>query len=56
MKPGATTRPAASIVRRAAAVIPGATATIVSPRTATSARLQGAPVPSTTRPFRITRS
>ena len=36
--------------------IDGAMRTIVSPRIATSARYQGLPVPSTTRPFRRTRS
>src|SRR5690242_14979359 len=55
MKPGATTRPEASIVLRAASFT-SPTAAILEPEMATSARRPGAPVPSTTRPLRITRS
>src|SRR2546430_17153969 len=53
MKPGATAWPAASITRGASPRSPGPTATTRSPSTATSARRAGAPVPSTTEPFRI---
>src|SRR6266550_1975322 len=53
--PGATTRPAASIVSRASSVT-APTATIRPARTPTSARRPGAPVPSTTVPPLITQS
>ena len=56
MKPGDTTFPPTSMTRFAGSVIEGAMRTIVSPRTATSARYQGLPVPSTTRALRRTRS
>src|SRR5437773_2857206 len=49
MNPGATTRPDASIVRLARDPESRPTAAIFPPRTPTSARNQGAPVPSTTR-------
>ena len=52
MKPGATTRPETSSTRSAAPVRCGATATMRSPSTATSAARPGAPVPSTTVPPR----
>ena len=52
MNPGATTCPLASIVRVAAPSSRGATATIRSPSTATSAGRAGAPVPSISEPFR----
>ncbi len=52
MKPGATTCPAASITRVASPASPGATATIRSPSTATSAGRAGAPLPSIRDPFR----
>src|SRR5215213_9672319 len=54
-KPGVTRRPAASISVRPGSVN-SPTALITSPSTATSAGRLGAPVPSTTRPLRITRS
>lgn len=53
MKPGATVRPVASIVVRAVAELRSPTAAIVSPRTPTSARRAGEPVPSMTFPLRI---
>src|SRR6185436_16871719 len=53
MKPGATIRPRASITRAASPARPGPTAAIRSPSTATSAARAGAPLPSTTVPFRI---
>ena len=56
MKPGATTWSAASIRRRAVAFERSPTAAMRSPAMPTSARNQGAPVPSTTRPPAITRS
>src|SRR5688572_8741949 len=56
MKPGATTAPRASIRRRAGAPSSRPIAAIRSPRIPTSARNQGAPLPSTTRPFAMTRS
>ena len=56
MKPGATTRPVASMRRLARAPERSPTAAIRSPITPTSARRQGAPVPSTTRPPAKTRS
>src|SRR5262245_9890433 len=52
MKPGATTRPAASIVRVASPARPGPIAAMRSPSTATSAWYRGAPLPSITRPLR----
>src|SRR4051812_47733921 len=54
-QPGVTMRPSASTVRLA---VPSTspTATMRSPSTAMSARRAGAPVPSTSRPLRITRS
>src|SRR5437870_12503689 len=52
MKPGATTLPVASITRSAGPVRLGATATMRSRSTATSARRAGAPLPSTTVPPR----
>src|SRR5262245_58532288 len=55
MKPGATTRSEASITR-SAPVPMRPTSTILPACTATSARYAGAPVPSTTVPFRISRS
>src|SRR5262245_51455793 len=55
MKPGATTRSVASIVRSARADT-SPTATMRPSFTATSARSPGAPVPSTTVPPRMTRS
>jgi hypothetical protein len=58
--PGVTTRPSASSVRLAepsTAPVPlSPTATMRSPRTATSARRAGAPVPSTTVPPRMSKS
>lgn len=45
MKPGVTSRPDASTVRAAGAEIPGATADITPPDTATSAGKAGAPLP-----------
>src|SRR5439155_24630296 len=56
MNPGATTRPAASIVRLAAAPFDLPTPTILPSCTATSAANAGSPEPSTTRPFLISRS
>ena len=55
MKPGVTRQPSASMVR---AALPSTwpTAAIRSPCTATSAGVGSAPVPSTSVPFRITRS
>ena len=55
MKPGATTCPAASITRVLSPASLGPTATIRSPSTATSAARAGAPLPSTSEPFRISR-
>src|SRR5262245_45279173 len=55
MKPGATTQPVASLVRTARAAT-SPTATIRSPRMATSPGAPGAPLPSTTVPPRIRRS
>src|SRR5437016_3682940 len=55
MKPGATTRSAASITVAAPSVTRPISA-IVPPEIATSARRAGAPVPSTSMPFLITRS
>src|ERR1700722_12874678 len=56
MKPGATTRPAASMVRFAAAPLYLPTPTILPWFTATSAWKDGSPEPSTTRAFLISRS
>src|SRR5688500_5999759 len=56
MKPGATTRPLASITRPAAPFIVEPIAAIASPLIARSARYHGAPVPSITRPPRTMRS
>src|SRR6202048_760213 len=56
MKPGATTRPSASIVRLAAAPAYLPTPTILPFCTATSAANAGSPEPSTMRPFLISRS
>jgi hypothetical protein len=56
MKPGATMLPAASTFRAALAAERSPRAASRSPRMPTSARNQGAPVPSTTRPLAITRS
>ncbi len=59
MKPGATTRPATSMLSfaRSAAMLPvGATAAMRSPRMATSAWMRGAPEPSITVPLRSRRS
>src|SRR4029078_2390770 len=56
MKPGATYFPPASTRRFAEAFSRLPTATILSPRTPTSARNHGAPVPSTTRPPATIRS
>jgi hypothetical protein len=56
MKPGATTCPAASIRVRAPAADRLPIAVIRSPVMPMSARNQGAPVPSTTRPLAITTS
>src|SRR5207248_9216772 len=56
MKPGATTRPSASIVRSAAAPFDLPTPTILPSLTATSAWNAGSPEPSTTRPFLMSRS
>ena len=53
MKPGATTSAAASMTRSASPASPGATATIWSPATATSALPRAAPDPSITVPFLI---
>src|SRR5215469_5793650 len=53
MKPGATMRPRASIVRAASPARLGPIAAIRSPSTATSASAAGAPLPSTTVPFLI---
>src|ERR1051325_2725956 len=55
MKPGATTRPSASIVRRADCDA-RPMAVILPPAIETSARRAGAPVPSTRVPLRIRRS
>src|SRR6266568_185570 len=55
MKPGATTRSAASITVAAPSVTRPISA-ILPPVIATSARRAGAPVPSTSMPFLITRS
>src|SRR6266851_3943912 len=55
MKPGATTRPAASITVAAPSVTRPISA-ILPPVMATSARRAGAPVPSTSMPFLINRS
>ena len=56
MNPGAIIRPLASMRRRASALESSPTAAIRSPWIPTSARNQGAPVPSTTRAEEITRS
>src|SRR5919108_3158424 len=56
MNPGATTRPAASITRLAAADARSPMAARRSPSTPRSARTHGAPLPSTTQPPRITTS
>ena len=59
MKPGATTRPRASMnfAEGAPASSPrGAMRAIRSPRMATSPQNQGLPLPSTMRPLAITRS
>ena len=56
MNPGATTSPVASIRVFASAPFRLPIATIRSPRMATSAANQGAPVPSTTRPPVMTTS
>ena len=56
MKPGATTSPFASMVRFAFPSGTRPTATILSPLIATSPTNHGLPVPSTTRPFAMTRS
>src|SRR2546427_12432010 len=56
MNPGATTRPAASMVRLASAPAYLPTPTILPSCTATSAINPSSPVPSTTRPFLIKRS
>src|SRR5690242_2253719 len=53
MKPGATIRPRASITRAASPARAGPTAAMRLPSTATSAARAGAPLPSTTVPFRI---
>src|SRR6185503_1872933 len=53
MNPGATISPLASITRAASPARPGPTAAMRSPSTATSAARAGAPLPSTTVPFRI---
>src|SRR5262252_84463 len=53
MKPGATIRPRASIVRAASPARCGPTAAMRSPSTATSAVTAGAPLPSMTAPFLI---
>src|SRR5215470_846901 len=55
MKPGATTRPSASISRLPRST-PPPTAVMRPAVTATSPRTDGAPVPSTMRAFRMTRS
>jgi hypothetical protein len=46
MKPGATTRPSASMVLFAVSFMPSPIAAIFPAEMATSARLAGAPVPS----------
>ena len=56
MKPGATIRPAASIVRAALAPARSPTAAMRPSLTATSASKRGALVPSMTVPPRISRS
>ena len=56
MKPGATTSPLASISRFALPAGTRPTATIWSPRIATSPWNHGLPVPSTILPLRMTRS
>src|SRR5215213_5969869 len=56
MKPGATTRPRASMVRVAVACARFPIFTIRSSLIATSAVYAGRPEPSTTLPFRIKRS
>ena len=52
IKPGATTRPLDVDHARGGTVIDGAMRAIVSPRTATSPRYHGLPVPSTMRALR----
>ncbi len=56
MKPGATTSRLASMRRFAVGALRRPTAAMRSPTTQTSARNQGAPVPSTTRPPAKSRS
>src|SRR3990172_158634 len=56
MKPGVTRQLRASTRRRASPARPGPMATIRSPASATSADRAGGPVPSTTRPPRISPS
>src|SRR6516162_2589222 len=56
MKPGATTRPSASMMRLAVAPAYLPTPTILPSWTATSAANAGSPEPSTTRPFFMSRS
>jgi hypothetical protein len=56
MKPGAITRPVASTTRFALAPSSRPMAAMRPSRTATSAANHGAPVPSTTRPPRSSRS
>src|SRR4029077_9121387 len=53
MNPGVTIRPRASITRAASPARAGPTAAMRSPSTATSAGRAGAPLPSTTVPFRM---
>jgi hypothetical protein len=55
-KPGATTRPVASTTRRALERSTVPIRTIRSPRIATSPESHGLPLPSTMRPFAMTRS
>ena len=56
MKPGATTRPVASMARPASPPRSGAIAVMRSPVSPTSARRPGLPVPSSTVPPRISQS
>src|SRR5690349_6886406 len=56
MKPGVTVRPAASMVRVACALLSRPISTMWSPRMPRSNAIQGLPVPSSTRPFRMSTS
>ena len=56
MKPGETVRPRASITRAAAAFPSRPMSTIRPPRMPMSVAIQGLPLPSRTRPLRISTS